>query len=89
MMPQPHIPNGGVDLRAPRQVVTKWDVWPVVVTEVAPGQVGRFGGEYSLTIVNVPAGSGHIIPYDRRGLESLRDDLNTVLEGNKDGEQVN
>lgn len=78
------IQPGAHDLRAPRAAVTKFDIWPVVVTEVAAGPVGRFGGEFSLTIIDVPAGSGHIIPYDRRGLESLRDDLNSVLEGNKD-----
>lgn len=83
------LPPGARDLSAPRIAITRWEVWPSVVVEVTTGQVGRFGGEYSLSVMNVPAGSGHIIPYDAQNLTKLRDNINAVLEGNKDEQAVN
>jgi hypothetical protein len=59
-------------------------VWPLTVVEVTAGQVGRFGGEYSLTVIDVAGQAGHVIPYDAQSLTKLRDDLNAVLEGNTD-----
>jgi hypothetical protein len=79
------LPPGGRDLRPPRTVILKWDVWPIAVVEVMPGQVGRFGGEYSLTVIDAAGQAGHVIPYDAQSLTKLRDDLNAVLEGNTNG----
>lgn len=86
MTRQPHLPNGGVDLRGPRLTVTEWGIMPAAMIEVTTGQVGRFGGEFSLAVIDMAAGRGHIIPYDAQNLTRLRDNLNAVLEASTHGD---
>ena len=75
------IPPGARMLDKPTVQINQWRIVPAAVLGVGAGSVAHIDCPYYVQFIDVGAGVGLLIPYERKALADLRDNINTILEG--------
>lgn len=75
------IPAGGRLLDKPTLQINQWRVVPAAVVGVGSGSIAHIDCTHYLQFIDVSAGLGLLVPYDRQALTALRDNLTQLLEG--------